>query len=131
MNRCVRTQVKRKLGSGDVIAEQLNQKAVTVAPGLHARATNGRGRRLMKLFTAALATSLMMGSAIAQSISPNAQVHLDAARAAAGKDHQAVLKTVCDGAVAFADYAPPRAARPAGAASGPPPESEWYAQPQK
>jgi metallo-beta-lactamase class B len=87
----------------------------------------------MKMFAAALASAGMMSSAFAQqAISPEAQKHLDAARVAAGADHQAVLKTVCDGAVSFATPPAPRTgARVYTPPPVPPARSEWYAEPQK
>ena len=77
----------------------------------------------------------VLGSAVlaGQAISSEAQRHIDAARAAAGADHQAVWKAVCDSAVALA--APPAAPAggpaPAGAAPGPPARERWYAEPRK
>jgi metallo-beta-lactamase class B len=87
----------------------------------------------MKVLAFAVLASGLLSSAIAQQlISPEAQKHLDAARAFAGSDHQALYKTVCDGAVSFAT--PPVArsgARVAAPSSAPPARSEWYAEPQK
>ncbi|HTE40137.1 MAG TPA: MBL fold metallo-hydrolase [Steroidobacteraceae bacterium] len=87
----------------------------------------------MKQLAVALALSAMVSSAIAQQpISLVAQKHIDAARAAAGSEHQAIFKNVCDSAVAFATPAPARpAARPAAPAAASPAQSEWYAEPQK
>jgi metallo-beta-lactamase class B len=86
----------------------------------------------MKPIAAALAFTLLASSAHAQvSISPVAQKHIDAARIAAGTEHQAIFKNVCDSAVAFATPTPARAAARPAAASAPPAQSEWYAEPQK
>jgi len=66
---------------------------------------------------------------------PEIQAHLDAALEAAGTDHKPLYDRVCAQAATLsqrADYAAPSGARraPGGAASqGPPPRSEWYAEP--
>jgi metallo-beta-lactamase class B len=92
----------------------------------------------MKMFASTLFTFGLMSSALGQTsspqpgITPEAQKHLDAARVASGADHQAVFKTVCDGAVSFAT--PPVArtgARTSTPAAASPARAEWYAEPQK
>ena len=87
----------------------------------------------MKLLTGVIAVAVI-GSALfaQQAISPEAQRHIDAARVAAGTEHQAVWKAVCDSALALAK--PPAAAgAPAatGAVPAPPAREQWYAEPQK
>lgn len=84
----------------------------------------------MKRF-AALIGGVVASSTFAQTLSSDAQKHLDAAAKAAGVEHQAIYKTVCDGAIAFANPPAPRSTARTGAPSGPPSRSEWYAEPQK
>lgn len=89
----------------------------------------------MKLLAGVLAAGVLASSALAQQgISSEAQRHIDAARAAAGTEHQAVWKAVCDSAVALATPPAARTGRPgaaAGAAPAPPARENWYAEPQK
>jgi metallo-beta-lactamase class B len=68
-------------------------------------------------------------------ITPEIQAHLDAALEAAGSDHKPLYDRVCAQAATLsrrADYAAPGGVRSAGgggASQGPPPRSEWYAEP--
>lgn len=72
----------------------------------------------------------------AQAIPPEAQRHVDAARAAAGADHMGLFTPLCDGAIALAT---PPAARGGGAGRGrqgggpppAPPRETWHAEPVK
>lgn len=67
-------------------------------------------------------------------VSPEAQKHVDAARAAAGAEHAGVWKAVCDTALALANPPAPRdgaAGRAGGALPAPPAREMWYAEPQK
>jgi metallo-beta-lactamase class B len=89
----------------------------------------------MKLPVGVLVVGVLAGSLLAQqAISPAAQRHIDAARTAAGAEHQAVWQAVCDSAVALAN---PPAGRAGGRAGGtgavptPPARQSWYAEPQK
>jgi len=89
----------------------------------------------MRLFAFVLVTGVVSSAFAQNAVSPAAKKHLDAAAQAAGTEHQAIHKTVCDGAVAFANPAPARSpnrtATPPTTRSGPPPKSEWYAEPRK
>jgi len=70
-------------------------------------------------------------------IPPEAQTHIDAARAAAGTDHVGLFQPLCDGALALAKPAAPRgggAGRGQGRQGGPPPppaRETWHAEPVK
>ena len=86
----------------------------------------------MKLF----AVAVIVGCSVfaQQAISPAAQRHIDAARVAAGAEHQVVWKQLCDSALAL----PTPPATPAddgpdttGAVPAPPAREQWYAEPQK
>jgi len=86
----------------------------------------------------AVAGALGVSAVLAQSIPPEAQRHIDAARAAAGSDHAGLFTAVCDTArsVIAAAAAPARGGGPgrAGRAGGPPappPRESWYAEPVK
>jgi metallo-beta-lactamase class B len=91
------------------------------------------------LFTVlGLAGLLGLTTAAAQSIPPESQRHIDAARAAAGAEHAGLFTAVCDTArsVIAAAAAPPRAGGPgrggrAGGPPAPPPRETWYAEPVK
>jgi metallo-beta-lactamase class B len=73
----------------------------------------------------------------AQTVPPEAQKHIDAARAAAGTDQMGIFQPVCDGALALAKPPAPRgggAGRGQGRAGGPPPppaRETWHAEPVK
>jgi len=94
-----------------------------------------------KLLTgAALAGALALGlsvAALAQTISPEAQRHVDAARAAAGTDHIGLFTPLCNGALALAKAPAPRGGGPGrgqGRQGGPPPapaRETWHADPVK
>src|SRR5262245_45170486 len=93
----------------------------------------------MKLSAGVLVLSFLACSLLArQAISPAAQKHIDAARATAGAEHQAVWQAVCDSAVALANPPAGRAGgraggrgAAAGAVPAPPARDSWYAEPQK
>lgn len=89
----------------------------------------------MKLLSAIFVAGMLACSVLAQpTISPVAQRHIDAARVAAGAEHQAVWKAVCDSALALATPPAARAGGPAaaaGSAPAPPTREAWYAEPQK
>jgi metallo-beta-lactamase class B len=74
-------------------------------------------------------------AAAAQTVSPEAQKHIEAARAAAGTDHMGLFQPLCDGALALAKPPAPRGGGPGrGRAGGPPPppaRETWYAEPVK
>jgi metallo-beta-lactamase class B len=89
---------------------------------------------------AIIAVAGVLGVAVAAQVTipPEAQKHIDAARAAAGSDHAGLFTAVCDTArsVIAAAAAPPRAGGPgrggrAGGPPGPPPRESWYAEPVK
>jgi metallo-beta-lactamase class B len=71
----------------------------------------------------------------AQSVSPEAQKHIDAARAAAGTDHMGLFTPLCNGAVALSNPPAPRGGGPGrGRQGGPPPppaRETWHAEPVK
>jgi len=71
----------------------------------------------------------------AQTVSPEAQKHIDAARAAAGSDHMGLFQPVCDGALALAKPPAPRGGGPGrgrqGGPPAPPARDTWYAEPVK
>jgi metallo-beta-lactamase class B len=84
-----------------------------------------------RAFVLALASALSATAAFAQSTADTVESHRAAATAAAGKDHQGLLRVVCPAT-------PPAA--PAGAAPGraqgrgprpDPPRDQWYAEPVK
>ena len=88
----------------------------------------------MRLLAGVVVTGVLGCSVLAQqAISPEAQRHIDAARVAAGAEHQAVWKAVCDSALALATPPAARAGGPAatGAVPAPPAREQWYAEPQK
>src|SRR5262245_8358514 len=81
---------------------------------------------------------LISGVLAAQTISPEAQRHIDAAKTAAGSDHMGLFTPLCDGAIALAKPPAPRgggAGRGAGRQGGGPPPSPardtWHAEPVK
>jgi metallo-beta-lactamase class B len=94
-----------------------------------------------KLLTgAALAGALALVlsvAGLAQTISPEAQRHIDAARAAAGTDHIGLFTPLCNGALALANPPAPRGGGPGrgqGRQGGPPPapaRATWHADPVK
>jgi metallo-beta-lactamase class B len=100
-----------------------------------------------KLLAAATCVTVLgaAGAVLAQSIPPEAQRHIDAAKAAAGTDHAGLFTAVCDTArsvIAAAAAPPPSstgaqgvAGRGRGArAGGPPPtppRESWHAEPVK
>jgi len=71
----------------------------------------------------------------AQTVSPEAQKHIDAARAAAGTDHMGLFQPLCDGALSLAKPPAPRGGGPGrGRQGGPPPppaRETWHAEPVK
>ena len=71
----------------------------------------------------------------AQTVSPEAQRHIDAARAAAGTDHMGLFQPLCDGALSLAKPPAPRGGGPGrGRQGGPPPppaRETWHAEPVK
>ena len=73
----------------------------------------------------------------AQGVSPEAQKHIDAARAAAATDHMGLFQPLCDGALALAKPPAPRGGGPGrgpGRQGGPPPppaRETWHAEPVK
>jgi hypothetical protein len=83
-----------------------------------------------------LATLISAGLG-AQSISPEAQTHIDAAKAAAASDHMGLFTPPCDGAIALAKPPAPRgggAGRGGGGRGGgpaPPARDTWHAEPVK
>src|SRR5262245_41244925 len=81
----------------------------------------------------AMACVLTWSLFAAQAISAAAQRHVDAARQAAGTEHQAVWKAVCDSAVALGTPPAPRGGGPGrtGGPPAPPARDTWYAEPQK
>jgi len=94
----------------------------------------------MRLPAAVLIIGVTTCSLLAQqAVSPAAQRHIDAARTAAGSEHQAVWQAVCDSAVALAN--PPagraggraggRGAAAGGAVPASPARDSWYSEPQK
>lgn len=88
----------------------------------------------MRLLAGVVVTGVLGCSVLAQqAILPEAQRHIDAARVAAGAEHQAVWKAVCDSALALATPPAARAGGPAatGAVPAPPAREQWYAEPQK
>lgn len=88
----------------------------------------------MKLLAGAVVAAVLGCSALAQqAISSEGQRHIDAALVAAGAEHQAVWKAVCDSAVALATPPAARAGGPAapGAVPVPPAREQWFAEPQK
>ena len=88
----------------------------------------------MRLLAGVVVTGVLGCSVLAQqAISPEAQRHIDAARVAAGAEHQAVWKAVCDSALALATPPAARAGGPAatGAVPAPPAREQWYAEPQE
>ena len=79
---------------------------------------------------------LISGVLAAQTISPEAQRHIDAAKAAAGSDHIGLFTPLCDGALALAKPPAPRGGGPgrgAGRRGGGPPQpparDTWHAEP--
>jgi metallo-beta-lactamase class B len=90
-----------------------------------------------RLAIAAFVCALFAAVVGAQTISPEAQKHIDAARAAAGSDHMGLFTPLCDGALALAKPPAPRgggAGRGQGRAGGPPPppaRDTWHAEPVK
>ena len=77
----------------------------------------------------AMATVLAAGATMAAAQRPTsgaAQVHIEAARKAAGTDNAGLFDRTCNALTPPAETAP-RAARP----SGPPPRASWYAEPAK
>jgi metallo-beta-lactamase class B len=71
----------------------------------------------------------------AQTVSPEAQKHIDAARVAAGTDHMGLFQPLCDGALSLAKPPAPRGGGPGrGRQGGPPPppaRETWHAEPVK
>ena len=71
----------------------------------------------------------------AQTVSPEAHTHIDAARAAAGTDHMGLFQPLCDGALALAKPPAPRGGGPGrgrqGGPPAPPARETWYAEPVK
>jgi metallo-beta-lactamase class B len=86
---------------------------------------------------AAFVCALFVAVLGAQAVSPEAQKHIDAARAAAGSDHMGLFQPLCDGALALAKPAAPRGGGPGrgqGRQGGPPPppaRETWHAEPVK
>jgi len=80
---------------------------------------------------------LVGGLVVAQTIPPEAQRHIDAAKAAAGSDHMGLFTPLCDGATALAKPPAPRgggAGRAGRQGGGPPPapaRDTWHAEPVK
>src|SRR5262245_20130692 len=67
-----------------------------------------------------------------QAKTQGADSHVAAAKAAAGKDHTALFQRLCTATAPAAEAAPAPAQRGArGAQQGPPPRSEWHAEPAK
>ncbi len=87
----------------------------------------------MRLAGAVVAGVLARSVFAQQAISPEAQRHIDAARVAAGAEHQAVWKQLCDSAMALATPPATPGGGPAstGAVPAPPARERWYAEPQK
>ena len=88
----------------------------------------------MRLLAGVVVAGVLGCSVLAQqAISPEAQRHIDAARVAAGAEHQTVWKAVCDSALALATPPAARAGGPAAtsAVPAPPAREQWYAEPQK
>src|SRR5262245_50871691 len=111
---------------------------------------------MLTMQTTRVLTGVVMAAALAvsvlaqQTVPPEAQRHIDAARALAGAEHQAVWQTVCNSAIALAGPAAPRGggggARGAGGGAGAgagagrgvvqsapatPGREPWYAPPAK
>jgi len=97
-------------------------------------------RKLLANVVSALVFALLLGIvAGAQTVPPDAQRHVDTARAAAGADHMGLFTPLCDGALALAKAPTPRAGGPGrgagqgrqGGAPPPPARETWHAEPQK
>ena len=77
---------------------------------------------------------LITGVLAAQTIPPEAQRHIDAAKAAAGSDHMGLFTPLCDGALALAKPPAPRGGgagrgRQGGGPPQPPARETWHAEP--
>ncbi len=85
-----------------------------------------------QLLSAGLVISMAGASVLGQSGANSVEAHVAAAKAAAGQDHTAVFNSLC---AAPAPAAPAAAPAPAQAAAprpqGPPPRSQWHAEPAK
>ena len=88
---------------------------------------------LVGVIAAFVCASVSIGAA--QTVSPEAQRHIDAARAAAGTDHMGLFQPLCDGALSLAKPPAPRGGGPGrGRQGGPPPppaRESWHAEPVK
>lgn len=91
-----------------------------------------------RLATFALAGLVGVGAVAAQTVPPEVQRHVDAARTAAGTDHVALFTPLCNGALALGRPAAPRGGGPGrgqGRQGGPPPpppaRDTWHAEPVK
>ena len=88
---------------------------------------------LVGVIAAFVCASVSIGAA--QTVSPEAQRHIDAARAAAGTDHMGLFQPLCDGALSLAKPPAPRGGGPGrGRQGGPPPppaRETWHAEPVK
>jgi len=84
---------------------------------------------------AAFASALFVAVAGAQTVPPEAQKHVDAARAAAGSEFMGLFQPLCDGALALAKPPAPRGGGPGRGRQGgpppPPPRESWHAEPVK
>ena len=67
----------------------------------------------------------------AQAGADSVEAHVAAARAAAGQQHTAVFNSLCAAPATPAPAQPARGAQPAARPQGPPPRSQWHAEPAK
>jgi len=88
---------------------------------------------VVHLLTAGLVLALAGASALGQSARDSAEAHVAAAKAAAGQEHTAVFNSLCaaPAPAPTRGTAPQQAQPPATPRQGPPPRSEWHAEPAK